>query len=416
MGYGTLPGPSSGTSAFGAANFDSFTRLRTSDTGQRLDVEFLYNKQPEFFDEILVGGSSSVTWNSNTRDLTLATGTVTDGHSATMSSHPVPYTPGNSQLVEMTGVLNLANIAGGTTEYFLRSNISGTPLDLNSETQVDWDAQNTGVDWSYSHIFAIDFQSLKVGRIRFMMNVGGVASIVGEITNDNLRNSGYWQLANLPITYRIYNTATETITEIAYGDTQNAVGFRHRIPVNASASMKAICCTVKSEGGKPLSDVDGVSRAVDLEETTRTVSSTLIPILSIRPKATYQGVPNLILAIPQSIRVQTTESIRYVVLHNTTLTAPVWNDVSTADSMMEYDIAASDLANGHVLDSGYIFASTAGGKGSVQVGASLAGGLLDKSVLWNRLGTTTGILTVAAVITDVTDSEVFAAMRWLEIR
>lgn len=84
------------------AQIDGFGRVRTSGTGQRLDVEFIYDKQPDFFDEITNNGT--VTHNGNSRDLTLALLDADAGSFATMRSHPVPYTPGNP--IEFTAFHN----------------------------------------------------------------------------------------------------------------------------------------------------------------------------------------------------------------------------------------------------------------------------------------------------------------------
>ena len=216
-------------------SYDAFGRLRTAGVGNRLDVEFLYNKQPDFFDEVTNNGT--VTHNANTRDLTFSLSDANNGSYAWMSSHPVPYTPGNSQLIDITGVLDLAGIGGGTAQFFLRSKISGSVVETVTD-QADWDALTSGVDWTTAHIFAIDFQSLKVGKIRFAMNSAGRTYVVGSIANDNLRDSGYWQLATLPAYYKLYNDATYTYMELGYGNEENAVGFRYRITANASATMK----------------------------------------------------------------------------------------------------------------------------------------------------------------------------------
>ena len=83
-------------------SLDAFTRLRTSGTDQRLDIEWIMNKQDEIMDEVIVG-TGSVTHNANERDLTLAVGSTTDGDEASMYSYDVPYTAGNSQLIYQTG-------------------------------------------------------------------------------------------------------------------------------------------------------------------------------------------------------------------------------------------------------------------------------------------------------------------------
>lgn len=391
---------------------DAFGRLRSSGTGQRLDTEFLYDKQADFFDEITNNGT--VTYNGNSRDLTLSLGDANNGSYATMRSYPVPYTPGNSQLIEITGVLDLAGIGGGTAEYFLRSNVTGTVVETTTE-QSSWTNLNgsSDVDWTDSHIFAIDFQSLKVGRIRFAMVKNGLAVPVGVITNDNIRNTGYWQMASLPAYWRIYNKAVlevaYTFMEVGYGDESNAVGFRYKIAANASATMRAICCTVKSEGGLNLQNLDGLPRSIDNGVTPVSASTTLVPILSIRPKSAFNTYANLGIALPKSFNLQVTNPVRLVIFHNASLTGASWVDVNTTDSMMEYDVSASAVANGHVVYSEYVSTSAVNRATSIQ-------GLLGKTVLWNRQSSVTGALTIAAIRTGSSDADCLSALQWEEIR
>ena len=386
-----------------SANFDAFSRLRTSETGNRLDVEFHYNKQPDYFDEITSSGT--VTFNGNSKDLTLSLSNANDGSHATMRSHPVPYTPGNSQLVDITGVLDLAAIGTGSAELFLRSKVTGSVVD-EAIPQEDWTNASTGVDWAQSHILMMDFQSLKVGRIRFLLNQNGLPVYLGEINNDNERNTGFWQLASLQAYWRIYNDATNTYMEMGYGDENNAIGIRYTIAANASATMKAICCTVKSEGGKRLSDMTGLPRCADNGVTKITVSTTLIPLLSIRPQSTYETYDNLVISLLKGFAIETDNPIRLVVFHNATLTNESW--VSVTDSCMEYDVSATAITGGHGITADYI--STA--KNTESSGQ----GLLGKTVIWNRKGSETGIISIAAVKTGATDASCLAALRWEELR
>lgn len=390
---------------------DAFGRLRTSGTAQRLDVEFLYNKQEEYMDEVTNNGT--VTFNANTRDLTLSLGDANNGSYAKMASHPVPYTPGNSQLIDITGVLDLAGIGGGTAEVFLRSKISGSVVETVT-TQTDWTNPMSDVDWTKSHIFLMDFQSLKVGRIRFGLVQNGVPVPVTEITNDNLRDSGYWQIPNLPVYWHLYTTGGTTYMEVGYGNADNGIGFRYKFTANASATMKAICSSVKSEGGLDLRNMPGLPRSINSGVTTKTVSTTRIPILSIRPRSTFATYDNLVLSIPKTFAIQTTEAIRIDVIHDGTLTNASWVNVDTNESAVEYDVSATAISNGHVLYSTYIYA-TATGPASAQV-ISSAESLLGKTVLWNRQGTETGIFTIAAVRTGGTDAAVLSSINWEELR
>ena len=393
---------------------DAFGRLRVSDTGNRLDVEFNYDIQPNYFDRLTNGGSAEVAWDSTNRDVALRTGSAVDGDYAWLSSYPVPYTPGNSQLIDITGVLDYADLGTGTAEVFLRSNVNGTVTE-EIITQAAWTQLNAGIDWSYSQIFSIDFQSLKVGAIRFGLVQGDEFKQVAEITNDNERSTGYWENPNLPVMWRVYNTATETLIEAGYGNEENAVGFRYRMPVNALAQTKFICSTVKSEGGHPISEMRGLPREIDMEQSTTTVSTTLIPLISIRAKDTFQGKDNLVLSIPTSYSLICDESIRLVIMVNPTLTGAVWNDVNADDSTIEYDTSATALATqGTVIYSDYIFAD-ASGFGAP--GSASKESLLGKSVLWNRKDDNlSGIVSICAVRYGGTDSDVSCGIRWEELR
>ena len=388
------------------ASIDAFGNLRTSTTGQRFDCEFIYDKQSEIVDEVTVTGGA-VTHDVNARDLTLAIINTTTATEARMASYPIPYTPGNSQKIDMTGVLDYANIGTGTASVFVRSKVSGTVVEEET-VQSSWLSNTTGVNWNYSHILQMDFQSLKVGRIRFYLVQNGLAVKIHESLNDNVRNSGFWQSPSLPLYWRTYNDATHTFMEMGYGDENNGIGLRYKIAKNATAIMKAICGTVKSEGGFHLKDMQGYNRTADMGVTTVSVGNTLIPLISIRPKATFNSLQNLGLTIPIDASVLGDNPIKLVVLHNCTLTGAVWVDVNTNESHTEYDISATALSSGHELHSGYI--------GSGKNVTVSGGSLLGRTLLWDRQGTESGIITIAAIRTTTTSSDTLAAIRFSEIR
>ena len=387
--------------------YDAFGRLRTSAPDTRLDVEFIYNKQKDFMDESVTNGT--VTHNAASRDITLALADAADGSFAKLSSYYVPYTPGNSQLVEITGVMDFASIGGGEMECFRRSSVSGSVVE-EIIPQSNWSNFASGMDWDQSHIFVMDFQSLKVGTIKFALSERGKLELVAQIDNDGKRDAGYWQLANGSVYWHLYTASSVTYMEIGYGNSANAIGFRYKIAANASATMKAICCTVKSEGGKNIRELAGLSRAVSNGVTPVSASTTLVPVLSVRPKTTFNSLENLILAIPKGWSISTTNPIRLVLIHDGVLTGASWTDVDTDESSLEYDVSATAVTNGHVLATEYIASN-----GSNRAGA--ASGLLGKVALWDRQDDTeTGILTIAAVRTGTSDADVLASLDWEEIR
>lgn len=389
-----------------SANLDAFSRLRVSDTGNRFDAEFTFDTLEEIIDEV-VSGTGNISHQPNTRDVLLENAGTSTGDYAGLYSYPIPYTPGNSQLIELTGVLDYAALGNGTAQLFLRSKITGSVTE-DVYDQDDWDSPNSDIDWTASHIFVMDFQSLKVGRIRYGFNRGGKPVYVHELKNDNVRNSGYWQSPSLPAYWRIYNDATYTYMEIGYGDTNNAIGFRYRIAKNAGAQMVAICSTVKSEGGDALFDMKGYPQTADMAQTAKTVSTTIIPLISIRARATFKSLDNNAIAIPTTLSVQTDNPIRLIAYHDATLTGASWSDVDTNHSVMEKDTSASALSGGHYIDSEYVATSK-------NINAAF-NTILGKAVLWNRKNGNSGIFTIAAVRTTSTNASVLCGIKWSEIR
>lgn len=385
---------------------DAFGRWRTSGTGQRFDVEFIYGKQPNLFDEV-TAGSGTATHDSTARDVVLAVGDTTNGTEASIHQHwHNPYTPGNSQLIDMTGTLDGAAIGGGSASIFLKDGITGTETEID---QTNWNGDTVAdVDWSTSQIFSVDFQSLKVGRLRFNLIRNGEPVLLHEIFNDNQRAKGFWQYPSLPITWRIYNDGGETISEMGYFDHGNGFGVRYRMTANASASLRAICATVKSEGGKDLFDMPGFKRSVDMGVTTKTVSTTLVPLLTIRPATTFNSIMNFALGIPDFYTVQTDNGIRLALIKNGNLTGASFAAVNATQSMMEYDVTASAISGGIVLDSDYIGTGTANRTTARE-------GFLGRSVLAYGMNGVQDTLSICAVRTAASNAAVLAGIEWREI-
>lgn len=388
---------------------DAFGRDRVSTTGQRFDAEFIYSKRPEIFDEVNVTGASA-TFNSGTRDVTLAIANTTTGSSCTLSSrYDIPYTAGNSQLIDITWTLDNAGIGGGTAYVFIRSSTTWSVVET-TYAQNTWNKDTaSGVDWSKSQIFMMDFQSLKVWRIRFSLVRSWVAVNVHEILNDNIRASGFWQSPSLPVYWRIYNDATYTYSEIWYGDENNWIWFRYRITKNATATCRAICCTVKSEWGNDLQDIIGMHRTADNGVTWITVSTTLLPILSIRLASTFSWLTNRTLAMIDNLEFNSDNPIRWVILYRPTLTWPNWTAVDSTYSWMEYDVTASAVSWGIAIVSWYINTTRSRS-------ASAWAWILGKAImsLWRTW--TSDIVSLCAVRTWNNNAKVLSAINWKEIR
>jgi len=385
-------------------NIDAFGRARVSNTGQRFDAEFIYDKQPLLFDEIVVTGGTIV-YNATSRDVSLNINNETTATAATfVQKWHNPYTPGNSQLVELTGTLNEGNLVGEAS-LFLKNGITNTEIEI---AQQNWTNPQNDTDWTKSQILMMDFQSLKVGRIRFFLVKDGVPTKLHEIVNDNRYTTGYWQSPALPICWKIYNTATHTVSEMTYGDNTNGIGLRFKTPKAATAKMRAICCTVKSEGGLDLFDLKGFIFSADRGVTARVVSTTVVPVISIRAKTTFKDIVNKMLVIPMAYAVQSDNPILYRLVLNAVLTGASWQNNDT-ESGVEYDIAATSFTGGSIIYSDYL--ATGGGNSAQRVE-----GLLGRTILSYTSAGAQTTLTVVAVRTGASNANVFSEIGWKEIR
>jgi hypothetical protein len=116
--------------------------------------------------------------------------------------------------------------------------------------------------------------------------------------------------------------------------------------------MKQICSTVISEGG--------YEKKVTLQTARMTafntnVDTTLIPLLSIRLDSTRLDavvIPDGYSVLP-SANSSTTFEIQLV--KNATLTSPSW--AQTSSNNVEYDVSATAMTGGVVVDSRYVVES-----------------------------------------------------------
>lgn len=383
-----------------------FSEYRVAAPGNRADVEFIYDKQPLLYDDISAG-SGTVVHQTASRDLLLSINSGPSGTVVGMRQHYwTPYTPGSGQEIDITGTLDNTGIGGGTVYLFLRSNVSGSVV-TTTYPQSSWSAATSGVDWSKSNIFRMSFQSLKVGRIQFALVRSGIPTKILEIANDNIRSTGYWQQANQPPYWRLYNNGTNTIAEFGYGNESNGIGIQYVFNgVQPTATSRAICATVKSQGGASLFEMPGYP-FVTPPTGTFTVSTTLIPLVSIRVASTFNGLTNRELVIPTGYSLQTDNPIQYLILYRPTLTNPSWQPINSTYSGVEYDISASAVSGGIQIDNDLL------SSGNNQ--AARTSNVLGKTIMSLGSGVS-DILTIAAIRTGANSATVRAIIKGIEVR
>jgi len=279
------------------------------------------------------------------------TGTISTG-GANATYQVIAVATGVPTAIALTGAgtgyttgLGVATATGGAQAG------SGTGMTVNIVnesviTQANWNVDTLGAgllnpsgltaDFTKTQIFSIDFQALYVGRVRFWLVINGIPVVIHQINNANLVTVPYFNTANLPCRAYIVNTGT----------------------AGSTTSMKHICTAVSSEGGseRPSS----LQFSADNGIATRSASTLGVPILSVQPKKTFNGITNRSSITLNAVDVITdaSDNVMWKLVYNGTLGgSPVFNSVD-ANSGMNVDIAATSISGGHVVASGYIMSGS----------------------------------------------------------
>lgn len=393
-------------------SLDAFNRLRVSSPEAQFAAFNEYKINP--FNWVTnVTGTGTATHSTTTKVVTLATGGTASGAQAILQSRMyLRYIPGKSQFPMMTFVLgstppvNVAKRAGyydnsnglylewtsTGIRFVRRSSVSGSVVNTAVE-QGDWNVDPMNglgpseltLDLTMGQIFWIDLQFLGVGTVRFGFEINGKAHICHEMHHANITAiQPYMATANLPVRYEIVNTGT----------------------AGATATMGCICAKVDSEGGfAPV----GFQFSISNQATGITTSTTLKPILSIRPGLTFGGIANRAWLIPQHVDAFSTgtQDHYYQVIWNATLTGANWTAVNSTLAMAEYDVSSTvvSLGSGAVVEEGYLPA------GAGKAGVSTADLFNDRPLVTNFDASASDTLTVA--MRAITGSGVgYANMIW----
>ena len=386
---------------FGGANLDAFGRLRVSEPFTLFDSQNRYAEDDQFSSSTS-GAGSSVTFATNESSVNMNVGTVSGGKTVRQTFRRMPYQPGKSLLILTTFCMNVAKAnlrqrigyfdenngiyleKNGTSEpsFVVRTNTSGSPVNTNSASQSNWNGDKldgTGpsgytLNLETVQIFWSDIEWLGVGNVRcgFVINGQFIICHTFQCANQTGKTKVYMETAILPVRYEIENTNTTA----------------------SSSTLKQICSTVISEGGYQQTVQDTIARRTSV---LGTISTTFLPLVSIRLKSTSAGAVvllNRIIVLPT-----TNQSYEVCVMKNSTLTGASWTSLS---SNVEYDVTATAMTtsvdgiyqNDYVTSSAQgraILAAPTGYNFAFQLGTSLAG-VSDTFTLGIRVisGATTG--------------------------
>lgn len=363
---------------FSATSLDAFGRLRIAQPYTLFDSQNRYQKDPQFSEELVTSGTATYVANESSVDLAV---TTASGSKAVRQTFRVfPYQPGKSLMVLATFVMNAGKenlrqrvgyfntsngvffqVNGTTKSFVLRTNTSGTPSDVRTVNQADWNGDKldgTGesgitLDITKAQILYMDFEWLGVGSVRCGFVINGTFYVCHTFNNANEIDKVYMTTAILPVRYEIENTAA-----------------------TASAStLTQICSSVISEGGY---DQKAIPQWARRTTVLTGVTTTFVPIVSIRLKSTSLGavvIPSVFHAIP----IGSILDYEVVLIKNPTLTGASFTSNSTN---VEMDVTATALTGGTIVDLDYVSGSNQGSgvvsEGSdynfdLQLGVSVSG-------------------------------------------
>jgi hypothetical protein len=366
--------------SIGGTNVDAFGRLRVSQPYTLFDSQNRYAADNQF--DVSTTGTGTTTFLSNEAAIKMEVTGAGVGSVLRQTYRSFPYQPGKGLLVLATFVmdsnmsLNLTQRVGyyndsngvffqridGTYSFVLRSSVTGTPSDVRTVNQADWNgdklngsgASGYTLDPSKAQILWMDFEWLGVGSVRCGFIIDGQYIVCHTFNNANEITNVYMTTAILPVRYEIKTVSSAV-----------------------AASMKAICCSVISEGGFEQTSIDHVARRTTV---LGTIGTTFLPVVSIRLASGRTGavvLPNRVQVLPT-----TNQNYEVALFKNPTLTGASWSAVPS-DSNVEFDVAATATTGGTIVQTNFVTASGSAGVSEtslpsdynfdLQLGASIAG-------------------------------------------
>lgn len=221
-----------------------------------------------------------------------------------------------------------------------RDSTSGSLVDVEVD-QADWNIDpldGTGpsgitLDPTKLMIYGDKFNWHGGGPIIMGIYFNGRFNACHSFETNNTSTTPVMSLPNLPIRYEIENiSATASATSMYQG-----------------ASSAVI------DGGVEIDQ--SLSFSANNGNTTRTASTTTpIPIIAIRPKATFEGRTNRTSLVPVSFNVQASDGVLVEIYTSGTITGGTWTSVSP-QSTAEVNRGGTSISGGRLLESLYIPAS-----------------------------------------------------------
>ena len=369
---------------------DAFGRLRVSEPFTLFQSKLITgDDSPLFWDEQLESGAGiTASTPSAAKPYIDYTSTLnTAGVFTRQTFHRFNYQPGKSQLVLMTGVLELSGGGvgverriglfdddnglffeddAGTIGVTVRSNVTATPVDT-TVTQANWNldtmdgdadtANPSGitVDFAQAQIFVIDYQWLSVGRVRFGVEIGGMIIYVHQTLAANTQAVPYMSTPNLPLRYQMVTTGA-----------------------SPASTMRVICTGVVTEAGQ---DPTGATQShATTQHVNANSADTVYALVGIRLKSTALGCDVTPIAV--SLLSETNDDFEWQLIFNPTVDG-TFDYTDKTNSCVQVATGNTDNPSTNTVTGGTVIArgfgkssnaETIGGRlNSLKLGAAIDG-------------------------------------------
>lgn len=387
---------------------DAFGRLRVSEPYTLFDSTLRYGDDSNKWDQVDLGSAVSTHLPDEGSIIMNVYG---DGDEAIRETKRVfSYQPGKSLLILSTFVMTAAQTGlrqrvgyfgandgiyfeqdGETLYMVIRKSVSGS-VDSTSEripqnqwnmdrldgTGGQYNLSGVNIDITKAQIWWCDVEWLGVGSVRAGFVVNGQFIVCHIFHHANIFDRVYMKTATLPCRFEITSTG-------------------------ATASMRAICVSVMSEAGY---QNRSIGRSVSTPLTGKNLSQTVfIPLISIRLKSSR--LDSVVVPTRYDLLGLQQAAYEYAIIINPTLTGALWTSAGSSSSV-EYDLTATALTGGTVVDRGIFVGSVKGGS------ASVSAATVDFSQQLGRtINGVSDIFCVAAIATTNND-DAAATLTWQE--
>lgn len=395
---GTVDGP----------QLDSYNRLRVANQDLTFGIHFANAVNSLFFNTLIVG-SATLTSVTNQAAARLSTTTGATDSITVQTKRYLRYNPGISYQIMVSGIIGAKKTnVRQRWGYFdtndglffeqtatdlavvSRTSTSGSPVDTRI-LQANWNldkldgtgSSGVNLDTTKQNVYVVDFVWQGGGRVRFGIMYGQGIVYFHQIINANINTAPYLRSPSKP------GRAELTNLGVTVGTT----------------NMDIVCVVALREtSDKPfVSFQTSASRGI-----TAVTVSTIKPLISLRPKATFNSITNRVPISAQSINVQCNQQAVLVQIYlNATLTGASYVSAGT-NSAAEYDVSATVVSGGTLILETYVAAANNANLNLVS--------LTDLSILGLDIaGSVQDTLTVTAT-SLAGNTSTWAAIEWEEFQ